>query len=196
MNNDLQLLRPAKILWISLLLCCSLTAFAHRGEINEADPCRIMVGDIKTERIHFSAYTRSTGIKSYCEIIPTLEPTNLVFDYEGQKIRKLSIEFEVTKLPEGTRIFYQEPRKISTGTVNGLVDFSKYGAGNYQVHVTIVDKDGKIDTHIPFAVGIEDNAIGKSTKTLIIIAVALLLIVLVIVLAKFKDRRTKTENAE
>ncbi|MFI3156741.1 MAG: hypothetical protein QX199_11350 [Methylococcaceae bacterium] len=36
-------------------------------------------------------------------------------------MRNLTVEFEVTKEPEGTRIFYLEPAKIKSGTVNGTV---------------------------------------------------------------------------
>jgi hypothetical protein len=81
-----------------------------------------------------------------------------VFDYEGKSLRNLTVEFEVTKEPEGTRIFYQEPTKIKSGTVNGVVDFSKFGAGNYLAHVAIVHKDKSMDSHIPFSVGLEDES--------------------------------------
>jgi hypothetical protein len=84
--------------------------------------------------------------------------TNLVFDYEGKSLRNLTVEFEVTKEPEGTRVFYQEPTKIKTGTVNGVVDFSKFGAGNYLAHVAIVHKDKSLDSHIPFSVGLEEES--------------------------------------
>jgi hypothetical protein len=33
------------------------------------------------------------------------------------------VEFEVTKEPEGTRVFYQAPEKIKKGTVDAKVDF-------------------------------------------------------------------------
>ncbi|WAR46101.1 hypothetical protein [Methylomonas rapida] len=70
-------------------------------------------------------------------------------------MRNFSVEFEITKEPEGTRVFYQEPQKIKTGTMNGLVDFSQYGAGNYLAHIAIVDKDKHLYSHIPFSVGLE-----------------------------------------
>ena len=131
------------------------SAYAHRGSDDETDPCRIQVG---YEWIHFSAYTPTfTGNKNYCKAIPDVGVTNLVFDYEGKKLRKVSIEFEVTKEPEGTRIFYRPPDTSKSGTVDGTVDFSQFGPGNYRAHVTLVDGEKKLDTHIPFAVGIEDD---------------------------------------
>ncbi|MGR8997897.1 MAG: hypothetical protein ACU88J_02460 [Gammaproteobacteria bacterium] len=129
--------------------------YAHRGVSNEADACKILVGH---ERVHFTAYTPAFGNKDYCQSIPHLGMTNLVFNYEGKKMRNLTVEFEVTKEPEGTRVFYQEPTKIKTGTVNGVVDFSKFGAGNYLAHVAIVHKDKSLDSHIPFSVGLEEES--------------------------------------
>lgn len=130
--------------------------YAHRGASNEVDACNILVGH---ERVHFTAYTPLiSNDKEYCQSIPKLGSTNLVFDYEGKSLRNLTVEFEVTKEPEGTRVFYQEPTKIKSGTVNGVVDFSKFGAGNYLAHVAIVHKDKSIDSHIPFSVGLEEES--------------------------------------
>lgn len=134
-----------------LSISFSTPSFSHRGPTDEIDNCRIKVG---FEKIHFTAYTpKFTSAQGYCQTIPHLGMTNLVFDYEGKKLRNVSLEFEVTKEPEGTRIFYQPAQKIKTGTVNASVDFSKYGAGDYLAHVTIVHKGEKLDTHLPFSVG-------------------------------------------
>jgi hypothetical protein len=130
--------------------------YAHRGASSEVDACNILVGH---ERVHFTAYTPTfSNNKGYCQSIPHLGATNLVFDYEGKSLRNLTVEFEVTKEPEGTRVFYQEPKKIKSGTVNGVVDFSKFGAGNYLAHIAIVHKDKSIDSHIPFSVGLEEES--------------------------------------
>jgi hypothetical protein len=145
--------------------------YAHRGANDEVDACNILVGH---ERVHFTAYTPTFTTKEYCQSIPHLGMTNLVFDYDGKGLRNLTVEFEVTKEPEGTRIFYKEPTKIKSGTVNGVVDFSKFGAGNYLAHVAIVHKDKSIDSHIPFSVGLEeeysDNLPLKSLLIFVFIA--------------------------
>lgn len=138
-----------------LIIALPSAVYAHRGASNEVDACNILVG---YERVHFTAYTPKFSNKEYCQSIPHLGATNLVFDYEGKNLRNLTVEFEVTKEPEGTRIFYQEPTKIKSGTVNGVVDFSKFGAGNYLAHVAIVHKDKSMDSHIPFSVGLEDES--------------------------------------
>lgn len=138
-----------------LIIALPSAVYAHRGASNEVDACNILVGH---ERVHFTAYMPKFSNKEYCQSIPHLGATNLVFDYEGKSLRNLTVEFEVTKEPEGTRIFYQEPTKIKSGTVNGVVDFSKFGAGNYLAHVAIVHKDKSMDSHIPFSVGLEDES--------------------------------------
>lgn len=76
------------------------------------------------KKIHFTAYTPTfTQSEGYCRFIPNVGMTNLIFDYEGKKLRDVSIEFEVTKEPEGTRIIYQEPQKAKTGRLKQILIF-------------------------------------------------------------------------
>jgi hypothetical protein len=138
-----------------LSLSFSAPSYSHRGAPDEVDVCRFKVGP---EVIHFTAYTPTfTQTEGYCRFIPNVGLTNLIFDYEGKQLREVSIEFEVTKEPEGTRIFHQEPQKIKTGTVKADIDFSKYGAGDYLAHVTIVHDGERQDHHLPFVVGAEED---------------------------------------
>lgn len=150
---------------MAIALLSQQPALAHRGFDDENDPCRIRIG---SEWLHFSAYTPAfTENKSYCRSIPKVGSTNLVFDYEGKKMRHASIEFEVTKEPEGTRVYYRPPGASKTGTVEGTVDFAQFGEGNYQAHVTLTENNEKVDTHIPFSVGIEgDESFGRVKKVL------------------------------
>ncbi len=155
-----------------LSLSFSTPSYSHRGAPDEVDVCRIKVG---SEVIHFTAYTPTfTQTEGYCRFIPNVGLTNLIFDYEGKKLRDVSIEFEVTKEPEGTRVFYQEPQKIKTGTVKADIDFSKYGAGDYLAHVTIVHDGEKQDTHLPFAVGAEEDKSHWRRYLFMLIAVVVL----------------------
>lgn len=179
-----------RIISLSLLIAALFpsSVYAHRGAVEEIDPCRIRVG---YERIHFTAYTPTiSGGKEYCNSIPHLGPTNLVFDYEGKKLRDVTVEFEITKEPEGTRVFFKEPEKIKTGSVEGLVDFSQHGAGNYLAHVTIVQGDRKLDTHLPFTVGIEDDSESGFFEVLIWIVASLAIIAILIWIAKRKESHT------
>lgn len=175
------------VLGAILLFASSNSAMAHRGPANEVDNCRIRVG---SEKIHFTAYTptfsQSTG---YCQAIPYVGQTNLVFDYEGHKLRDVSVEFEVTKEPDGVRIFHQEPKKIKSGTLNTVVDFSQHGAGEYLVHVTILHEGEKLDTHLPFAVGVEEEKSYAGPLKIIIPAV------FIVVMLFFMFRSSKDDEA-
>nr|WP_305907015.1 hypothetical protein [Methylomarinum sp. Ch1-1]MDP4519732.1 hypothetical protein [Methylomarinum sp. Ch1-1] len=107
----LRLLHNFQTLTGLLLMTTAISAYAHRGPADEIDTCRIRVG---SEKIHFTAYTPTfTQGTGYCQAIPNIGPTNLVFDYEGHKLRNDTVEFEITKEPEGTRIFHQEPKKLN-----------------------------------------------------------------------------------
>jgi hypothetical protein len=155
-----------------LSMSFSAPSYSHRGALDEIDVCRIRVG---TEKIHFTAYTPTfTQSQGFCRFIPNVGLTNLIFDYEGKKLRDVSIEFEVTKEPEGTRIFYQEPQKSKTGTVKADIDFSKYGAGDYLAHVTIVHDGEKQDTHLPFVIGVEESKTPWGRYLFFVISVAVL----------------------
>ena len=174
------------VLFLSLIL--PSTASAHRGAKNEVDTCRFSVGD---EVIHFSAYTPTfTGGKSYCHGIPNIGLTHLVFDYEGKKLRHTTVEFEITKEPEGTRIYYHEPEKIKKGSVDAQIDFANFGAGDYLAHVTIMYKGEKLDSHLPFSIGVASEEDGLP----FIIKVALILLVIVIlamvIMSFFKKKKS------
>ena len=136
-----------------LALTIPSIATAHRGAKGEVDTCRISVG---TEVIHFSAYTPTlTGGQSFCHIIPEIGLTDIVIDYEGKKLRNTTVEFEITKEPEGSRVYYNSPEKFKKGTVDAKVDFTKFGASDYLLHVTVINAGETIDSHLPFSVGIE-----------------------------------------
>jgi hypothetical protein len=175
-NRKLNLFLPSARLFHLLILAFALQqpAFAHRGDADDVDLCRIKIGN---EWIHFAAYTPTLSEnKSYCKSIPKVGMTNLVFDYEGKQLRHVSIEFEVTKEPEGTRVYYRPPNTSKTGTVEGAVDFNQFGPGNYQAHVTLVENNQKVDTHIPFSVGIEgDESFIKLKKTLFTIGISIVI---------------------
>lgn len=183
-------LQPSLLILSALIFGFLLpsTVYAHRGAIDEVDPCRIKVGN---EWVHFTAYTpQLTAGKGYCRTIPQVGLTNLVFDYEGKELRHVSVEFEVTKEPEGTRVFYQEPKKILTGTVNGVVDFGKFGPGDYLAHVTIIDQGEKIDKHVPFSVGMGDDSEGGFIPFLILVSILVVAIIIMLWMARSKGGRS------
>ncbi len=175
-----KILSILSILFFTFFL--SSPANAHRGAKGEVDTCRISVGD---EVVHFSAYTPelSEG-ESYCHSIPELGLTHLVIDYEGKKLRETTVEFELTKEPEGARIYYQKPKKIKKGSIEAKIDFNSFGAGDYLAHITIVNQEETIDSHLPFSVAVEQDNVPY--KFIIPIVLVLITLVMVSINAKTK----------
>lgn len=153
---------------VALLLVPLSGAWAHGGASVEADKCRIEVGP---HLVHFTAYQpQLTGTTEFCNDIPELGNVVIVFDYEGKALRNMTVEFEITKEPEGTRVFYQEPTTNPTGTYNTQLNLAT--AGKYLAHVTLVNEGQKIDAHVPFSVGTSQT--GLSGTTYLVIAVVLI----------------------
>jgi len=175
------------ILFVGFL--AASVANAHRGARNEVDTCRFSVG---SEVIHFSAYTPTiTGGQDFCHVIPDIGPTHLVFDYEGKKLRNTTVEFEITQEPDGKRIYYQKPEKIKKGSVDARIDFNKFGAGTYLAHVTIMHKGEKLDSHLPFSVGMDPDAGSWPYKIIIPIILIIISLIVVSIMAKRKQNTSE-----
>lgn len=157
-----------RVLGVMVALLAPISAsWAHGGASVDADKCRIEVGP---HLVHFTAYQpQLTGTTEYCNDIPELGQSIIVFDYEGKALRNMTVEFEITKEPEGNRIFYQAPTTNPTGTYNTAINFTL--PGKYLAHVTLVNEGQKIDAHVPFAVGGAKSGLAGSTY--LVIAVVL-----------------------
>lgn len=168
MRTDHFITGGIRVLGIIVVLLLPVSAvWAHGGASVEADKCRIEVGP---HLVHFTAYQpQLSGTTEYCNDIPELGQVIIVFDYEGKALRRMTVEFEITKEPEGTRIFYQEPMTNPTGTYNTALNFTT--PGKYLAHVTLVNEGQKVDAHVPFAVG--GAKTGVAGTTYLIIAVVL-----------------------
>lgn len=151
-------------------------ARAHGGVAIDIDTCRIPVAG---HWVHFTAYTpMTTADKEFCNDIPDVGLTNVVFDYETKALRKMTVEFEITKEPEGTVIFHQDATTMKTGTFDIQIDFTQHGAGNYLAHVTLINEGSKVDAHSAFTVGLGGTGNINTSTYLIIGAVALIAIYL------------------
>jgi len=163
------------LLAMGMLVLCLLpmSAWSHGGASVDTDQCRVVIG---SHQVHFTAYQpQLTGSTEYCNSIPELGQTTIVFDYEGKALRNMTVEFEITKEPEGTRIFYQEPSTHSTGTFNTNLNFTE--PGKYRAHITLVNEGQKVDEHIGFSVGTNQTSMSNSTIFVIsVILVAVLYI--------------------
>lgn len=136
-------------------LLFSTAIFAHGGAAGtDTDQCKFELE--KDHWIHYTAYQpKAYPAEEFCGNIPdTNSLIQLVFDYQDQRYRNMSVEFEVTKEPEGTRVFYQEPQKHKSGTVvlnlqNGVPE-----AGKYLIHITLLQDSGeRLDAHMGFKAG-------------------------------------------
>ncbi|MEE9355320.1 MAG: hypothetical protein V3U75_06995 [Methylococcaceae bacterium] len=167
-----QIVSSSLLKGMAVLFGLTLTfsnAWAHGGAAGtDTDQCKIQ---IQGEWVHFTAYQPMVAPgDEFCENIPELNsPTNLVFDYIGVKLRKLKVEFEITKEPEGKRVYYQEPYQHKSGTVNAKMKFEE--AGDYLVHVSLTPEQGdKVDAHIAFSVG-GGRQMSLATKGIILLFV-------------------------
>lgn len=150
--------------WLLILIATAAwsaswnTAWAHGGVAIEIDTCRIPVAG---HWVHFTAYTpMTTADTEYCGEIPDVGLTNIVFDYESKALRKMTVEFEITKEPEGTVVFHQDATTMKAGTFNIPIDFTQHGAGDYLAHVTLINEGTKVDAHSAFKVGTGGSGAG------------------------------------
>jgi len=133
----------------------SATIWAHGGAAGtDTDQCKF---ELEPEHwIHYTAYQpMAYPAEDFCGNIPdTGTLTQLVFDYQDVRYRNRAVEFEVTKEPEGTRVFFQEAKKHKSGTVvlklaNGVPE-----AGKYLIHITLKGvNDDNLDAHMSFVAG-------------------------------------------
>ena len=133
-------------------LLFSTSLWAHGGAAGtDTDQCKI---EIDGEWVHYTAYQPFIAPgEEYCSSIPEINtPTNLVFDYIGTKLRGVSMEYEITKEPEGNRILYKEAAKHTTGTVNTTHNFTE--ASRYLIHLKLIPETGEpTDVHLGFTIG-------------------------------------------
>jgi hypothetical protein len=136
-------------------LVFSASAWSHGGAAGtDTDQCKFELE--KDHWIHYTAYQpKAYPAEEFCGNIPNTDSLiQLVFDYQDLRYRDRAIEFEVTKEPEGTRVFYQEAKKHKSGTVilslpNGVPE-----PGKYLIHITLLQDSGeRLDAHMSFKAG-------------------------------------------
>ena len=133
-------------------LVFSASIWAHGGaKGTDTDQCKI---EIQGEWVHYTAYQpfKAPG-EEFCAYLPDINtPTNFVFDYIGTKLRKMQVEYEITKEPEGTRVFHKPAASYQTGSVNATTTLTE--PGEYLIHVTLIPEQGdQVDAHIGFTAG-------------------------------------------
>ena len=158
--NRTHILEKALLALVGLFFSAAL--WAHGGAAGtDTDQCKFELEP--GHWIHYTAYQpRAYPAEEFCGNIPKAnELIQLVFDYQDIRYRNMSVEFEVTKEPEGKRIFFQKAAKHKSGTVvlnlaNGVPE-----AGKYLIHITLVPDQGeRLDAHMSFVAGK-----GQATST-------------------------------
>lgn len=151
----LSIKKPTTLLLMFASLCFSSTLWAHGGAAGtDTDQCKFELE--KDHWIHYTAYQpASNPAEEFCGNIPnTGTLTQLVFDYQDQRYRGMAIEFEVTKEPEGKRVFYQAAEKHKSGTVILNLPQGVQEAGKHLIHITLLQDNGeRLDAHMSFKAG-------------------------------------------
>lgn len=162
--NKKRVLNRALLSFLGLLFSSAL--WAHGGASGtDTDQCKF---ELEPDHwIHYTAYQPSAYPgDEFCGNLPDIDTTTLlVFDYQDIRYRNMAVEFEVTKEPEGTRIYFKESKKHKSGTVNlNIGNIAE--AGKYLIHITLLKDDGKrLDVHMAFRAG---EGKGMSTTALLI----------------------------
>jgi hypothetical protein len=140
---------------VLLGLVFSSAIWAHGGAAGtDTDQCKFELE--KDHWLHYTAYQpKAYPAEEFCGNLPDVNTlTQLVFDYQDQRYKNMAIEFEVTKEPEGKRVYFLESKKHKSGTVvldlpNGVAD-----PGKYLIHITLLQDSGeRLDAHMSFKAG-------------------------------------------
>lgn len=148
-----HILRKGFLALMGLLLSTAL--WAHGGaKGTDTDQCKF---ELEPDHwIHYTAYQPNAfPAEEFCANIPRdKEALILVFDYQDQKYKDNTVEFEVTKEPEGTRVFFLEGAKHKKGTVELKMPNGVPEPGNYLIHITLIPDQGeRKDVHMGFKAG-------------------------------------------
>ena len=159
-----SLMRKIFIALFSMLF--SATLWAHGGAAGtDTDQCKF---ELEPEHwIHYTAYQpMAYPAEEFCGNIPnTGSLTQLVFDYQDVRYRNRAVEFEVTKEPEGKRVFFQAAKKHRSGTVVLKLENGVAEPGKYIIHITLLQPGSEnLDAHMSFVAG---KGMATSTTSLI-----------------------------
>jgi len=136
-------------------LLFSATLWAHGGAAGtDTDQCKFELEP--GHWIHYTAYQPNAfPAEDFCANVPNInENTILVFDYQDMKYRDDTVEFEVTKEPEGKQVFFLAGAKHKKGTVELKLPQGVPEVGKYLIHITLVPDQGeRKDVHMGFQAG-------------------------------------------
>lgn len=188
--NRTNIFKQGCLALIGLIFSSAL--WAHGGAAGtDTDQCKFELE--KDHWIHYTAYQpKAYPAEEFCGNLPDLNAlTQLVFDYQDQRYRNMAIEFEVTKEPEGKRVFFWEAKKHKSGTVVLDMPQGVAEAGKYLIHITLLQDSGeRLDAHMSFKAGGGQPA-SKSSIGIYILVLLAGLYVLYLSNAGFKNKVDK-----
>ena len=159
--NTAQLLKKVYLVLMGVFFSASV--WAHGGAAGtDTDQCKFELQP--THWIHYTAYQpKAFPAEEFCGNLPGIDTlTQLVFDYQDMKYRNMLVEFEVTKEPEGTRVFFLPSAKHKKGSINLELPNGVPEAGKYLIHITLVPdptdtenrtQGERLDVHMGFKAG-------------------------------------------
>ena len=159
--NTAQLFKKVYLVLLGVLFSASV--WAHGGAAGtDTDQCKFELQP--THWIHYTAYQpKAFPAEEFCGNLPGIDTlTQLVFDYQDMKYRNMLVEFEVTKEPEGTRVFFLPSAKHKKGSINLELPNGVPEAGQYLIHITLVPDTAdtenrtqgeRLDVHMGFKAG-------------------------------------------
>lgn len=196
--NKVQLIRKGFLGLLGLFFSASL--WAHGGAAGtDTDQCKFELQP--THWIHYTAYQPSAyPAEEFCGNLPALNTlTQLVFDYQDMKYRNMLVEFEVTKEPEGKRVFFLPSAKHKKGSVNLELKNGVPEAGQYLIHITLVPDPAdtenrtqgeRLDVHMGFKAG-SGQAVSRNNMLLYAFFTVAALYILYLSNAGFKRKVDK-----
>lgn len=171
--NTAQLLRKGFLGLLGLFFSASL--WAHGGAAGtDTDQCKFELQP--GHWVHYTAYQpKAFPAEEFCGKLPGTDTmTQLVFDYQDMKYRNMLVEFEVTKEPEGKRVFFLPSAKHKSGSVNLELPNGVPEPGKYLIHITLVPDPAdtekrtqgeRLDVHMGFEAG-GGQAVSKNNLLL------------------------------
>jgi hypothetical protein len=125
-----------------------------RGALGyDQDACVLKIGP---DFLYFSGYQFAVSQRKFCEDVPEVGDTTLVFDLAQDELRQMKLDFRITRdagaAPDGATVAYLPPETYPKGTFSFVHKFDE--PGNY---VGLVTADGPNGEHwvasYPFSVG-------------------------------------------
>jgi hypothetical protein len=185
--NNTHIFKKASLALLGLLFSASI--WAHGGAAGtDTDQCKFELEP--SHWLHYTAYQPNAfPAEDFCANLPRAnEMTLLVFDYQDMRYRNMSVEFEVTKEPEGTSIFKLPAAKHAKGTVELKLPNGVPEAGQYLIHITLVpDSGNRLDAHMGFKAG-GGQAVSKNSMLLYVLFAVAGLYVVYLSHAGFKSK--------